>query len=299
MAINFPSTGGQATDGSYTYTVAGIVYAWNGSSWEAAGAGASATDRTLFSVTQNAVGTAALSYNNNTGVFSYTPPDLSGLSGPGVNDGAASALDADLLDGEHGEYYRDADNLNAGTVPSARLTGSYAIDISGNAATATNVSSGLGGLTGVTITSPSNGEVLTYTGSAWVNSAVSITGLQPRTTASVTQSIAIDGVSNTSITTPKTYALLKIETSHAAWVTLYSSTAARTSDSGRARTTDPVPGSGVLAEVITTGAATQWITPGTICFNEAGTGTTYVKIVNDSGSTNNVQVTLTYVQLEA
>ena len=58
MAINFPSTAGQATDGSFTYNVAGIIYAWNGSSWEAAGAGASATDRTLFSVTQNSVGTA-------------------------------------------------------------------------------------------------------------------------------------------------------------------------------------------------------------------------------------------------
>ena len=77
MAINFPATGGQATDGSFTYTVAGIVYAWNGSSWAAAGAGASATDKSLFSVTQNSAGSAALTYNNNSGVFSYTPPDLS------------------------------------------------------------------------------------------------------------------------------------------------------------------------------------------------------------------------------
>ena len=102
MAINFPSTTGQATDGSYTYTVAGITYSWDGSSWRAAGAGASATDRTLFSVTTNSAGSAALSYNNTNGVFSYTPPDLSGLSGPGVNDGATSGLDADLLDGQHG-----------------------------------------------------------------------------------------------------------------------------------------------------------------------------------------------------
>ena len=78
MAINFPSTAGQATDGSYTYTVAGIVYAWNGSSWEAAGAGASATDRTLFSVTNASAGSTSLSYNNSNGVFTYTPPDLSG-----------------------------------------------------------------------------------------------------------------------------------------------------------------------------------------------------------------------------
>ena len=78
MAINFPSTAGQATDGSYTYTVAGIVYSWNGSSWEAAGAGASATDRSLFSVTTNAAGTPALTYTSSTGVFEYTPPNLSG-----------------------------------------------------------------------------------------------------------------------------------------------------------------------------------------------------------------------------
>ena len=51
MAINFPSTAGQPTNGSYTYTVAGISYSWNGESWEAAGAGASATDLTLLSVT--------------------------------------------------------------------------------------------------------------------------------------------------------------------------------------------------------------------------------------------------------
>ena len=50
----------------------------NGSSWAAAGAGASATDTTLFSVSTNPAGTAALSYNNNNGAFTYTPPDLSG-----------------------------------------------------------------------------------------------------------------------------------------------------------------------------------------------------------------------------
>ena len=74
MAINFPSTAGQPTNGSYTYTVAGISYSWNGESWVAAGAGASATDRTLFSVSTNAASaTPALSYNSNSGVFSYTP----------------------------------------------------------------------------------------------------------------------------------------------------------------------------------------------------------------------------------
>ena len=302
MAINFPATAGQPTDGSYTYTVAGIVYAWDGTSWTAAGAGASATDRTLFSVTTNSAGTAALSYTSGTGVFSYTPPDVSVLSGPNINDGAGSALDADLLDGEHGSYYRDADNLNAGTIPNARLSGlgtPYDIDISGNAATASSVSTGITGLSDVTITSPTNNEVLTYTGSGWVNSAVSVTGLQGRLSSSATQALANGAVGNTSINTANTFALLKIETSHAAWVTLYSSTTARTNDSARARTTDPTPGSGVLAEVITTGAQSQWITPAVLGFSETQNNTTYIKIVNDSGSTVNLQVTLTFVKLEA
>ena len=302
MAINFPATAGQPTDGSYTYTVAGIVYAWDGTSWTAAGAGASATDRTLFSVTTNSAGTAALSYSSATGVFSYTPPDVSVLSGPNVNDGTGSGLDADLLDGEHGSYYRDAGNLNAGTIPNARLSGlgtPYDIDISGNAATASSVSTGITGLSDVTITSPTNNEVLTYTGSGWVNSAVSVTGLQGRATNSATVALANGAVGNSSINTGNTYALLKVETSHAAWVTLYSSTTARTNDSARARTTDPTPGSGVLAEVITTGAQSQWITPAVVGFSETQNNTTYIKIVNDSGSTVNLQVTLTYVKLEA
>ena len=37
------------------------------------------------------------------------------------NDGSGSALDADLLDGQEGSYYRNASNLNAGTIPAARV----------------------------------------------------------------------------------------------------------------------------------------------------------------------------------
>lgn len=36
-------------------------------------------------------------------------------------DGSGSSVDADLLDGFHGAYYLNASNLNAGTVPPARL----------------------------------------------------------------------------------------------------------------------------------------------------------------------------------
>ena len=47
MAINFPSTTGQATDGSFTHAVGNITYRWNGVSWSASisgGGGGSSYD---------------------------------------------------------------------------------------------------------------------------------------------------------------------------------------------------------------------------------------------------------------
>lgn len=287
MAINFPSTAGQATDGSFTYNVAGIIYAWNGSSWQAAGAGASATDRTLFSVTQNAAGSAALSYNNTNGVFSYTPPDLSSYAQT-ANLSIAN-WDAAFGWGNHasaGYLTAEADTLNT---------------VTGRGATTTNnITVGqltAGGLTYPT-TNGTSGQVLSSDGAGNVTWSTP-SGLQSRTTAQVTQSIANNAAANVSFTTPKTYALLSIQTNVAAWVTLYMDTTSRTNDASRGETTDPVPGSGVLAEAITTGSTTQYITPGAVCFNSAGTGITYAKIVNKSGGTTNVTVTLNYVQLEA
>jgi hypothetical protein len=43
-------------------------------------------------------------------------------------------LNADFLDGQHGSYYLNAGNLNAGTLPADRLSGTYTISISGYAA---------------------------------------------------------------------------------------------------------------------------------------------------------------------
>ena len=56
------------------------------------------------------------------------------------NDGSGSGLDADLLDGQDSAFYRNASNLNTGVVPAARLSGTYGISITGNAATATTAS---------------------------------------------------------------------------------------------------------------------------------------------------------------
>ena len=126
-------------------------------------------------------------------------------------------------------------------------------------------------------------------------------GLSSRTTANAaTSSIANNASANITITAAKTYALQKIQTSAAAWVTLYTDTTSRSNDSSRNETTDPTPGSGVIAEVITTGAATQSITPGLIGWNNDGTpsANVYLKVVNKSGSTQAITVTLHYVTLE-
>ena len=152
---------------------------------------------------------------------------------------------------------------------------------------------------------PTSGHVLSWNGSdyAWVAQSGGGGGaLQSRQSFSqtTTGSIANGASQEITITAYKTFALLKIQTSHAAWVTLYTNSTTRTADTSRNETTDPLPGSGVIAEVITTGAQTQIITPGTFGWNDDTTPAAqiYAKVVNKSGSTAAITVTITVVQLE-
>ena len=338
MAINFPATAGQATDGTFTYTVAGITYAWNGSSWAAAGAGASATNRSLFSVATNSPsGGGSLVYSTANGAFTYTPPNLSGfLTAETDTLASVTARGATTTDRVTVNNLFDVSNITLQTSGNIDLIQSYSLsgfEIENNIGIKLQQTgfpnheyagfSSSGGVTlrqnnnikltttstGVTVTGALTAGGLTYPTTNGTSGQVlssdgagSVTWTTPagaRTSTPVTVNIANEAVSNTSFTTPKTYALLKVSTSHAAWVTLYSDTGSRTADASRQINVDPLPGSGVLSEVITTGNQVQLITPGTICFNSAGTGTTYAKIVNKSGSTANITVTLTYVVLES
>jgi hypothetical protein len=117
-------------------------------------------------------------------------------------------------------------------------------------------------------------------------------------------STSIDGNTNafpTITNAYKSWLLYKVETDRAAWVTIYTSTAARTTDASRTIDQDPLPGSGVIAEVITTGNQSQTMTPAVIGFNDEPTVTDsiYMKVRNRSGSTSAVTVTLTLLKLEA
>ena len=130
-----------------------------------------------------------------------------------------------------------------------------------------------------------------------------ITGLQSRSTASATTgSLAYQTSSTVTIPVAKGYALYSIQSSVGSWVTIYTNTTSMSNDSSRSITTDPTPGSGVIAESVTTGASTTYanFTPAVIGYNTDGPATTnlYMKIYNNSGSTNAITITLTYLKLE-
>jgi hypothetical protein len=95
--------------------------------------------------------------------------------------------------------------------------------------------------------------------------------------------------------------LYSIQTSYGAWVTVYSSTAARTSDASRAITTDPTPGSGVIAEMISTTGTTQYFSPAIVGYSSEATPTTSIplKIYNNGASASVITVTLTILQTES
>lgn len=171
---------------------------------------------------------------------------------------------------------------------------------------------------GVTLRSPVHSAAAAYTlvlptalpasnGLALVSDTsgnLSFSSINPatRSTANATTASIADGASaDITITGAKSYMLMSIETSAAAWVTIYTSAAARTADASRNQNTDPLPGSGVIAEVITGSATTQKITPGLLGFNDESPVTTniYAKVENQSGASAAITVTLSLLILES
>ena len=167
-----------------------------------------------------------------------------------------------------------------------------------------NVSTAAGIDNSPTITT---GYVLKWNGSAWAPAAEAgasgggTTGLQSRTDVAIASSSLDNDATDSSVnaTGYKSYVLLAITTDADAWVRVYSTAAARLADLNRSEGTDPLPGSGVIAEVRVNG--TQMISPGTIGFNfeTAPVNTIYLSVTNRSGSTQQITTTLKVIQLEA
>jgi len=121
------------------------------------------------------------------------------------------------------------------------------------------------------------------------------------TSAVTTASLAANASGTYSLTnTAKTYVLIAIETSAAAWVSVYNSSASQAADSSRLQYQDPLAGSGVIAELINTTAGKQWFTPGVVGYNADGTvvSTIYLRVTNLSTSATALTVTLTYLKWE-
>ena len=99
----------------------------------------------------------------------------------------------------------------------------------------------------------------------------------------------------------KTYSLIKVEISAAAWVTIYCDVARRTADASRLITEDPDPGSGVIAEAVTTGPDTILFSPAVVGYNNNSPvdSTVYLKTKNQTGvSTAGIAITFTMLKME-
>ena len=127
--------------------------------------------------------------------------------------------------------------------------------------------------------------------------------LSSRTTVSGTTILLAPGTYDTlDITGFKSYALIQINLSDAAWCRIYSSSQARSNDTGRTSGEDPSPGSGVIAEVITTGQnQAQIITPFTVGGNTESpvSNNIYLTVENLTTGNTTITATLTLLQLEA
>ena len=207
--------------------------------------------------------------------------------------------------------YVDQQVIAAGTYGNANVQ-TYLSAVSGNIIPSANVTYSLGNVAyqwkDLYVSSNTiyiGGTALTISsGNLTVGGNVVSGAVSGRANLSITTSSMADGANVTAnIAGFKSYALFKITTSAAAWVTVYTDNASRSSDtiSGRTETQDPLPGSGVIAEVITTGANAIVMSPATIGFNNEATPTTNIpiRVKNKSGGSATITVTLTLLQMES
>ncbi len=133
--------------------------------------------------------------------------------------------------------------------------------------------------------------VLTATGGSTVPQIQDLSG--------TTSSLADDASAELNITGYKAYSLFKITTDAEAWVRVYVDDASRDADATRSEGEDPTPGSGVIAEVRTSGSESILISPGIMGFNNDNprTDNIYLAVTNRSGAATTITVTLTALQI--
>ena len=114
-------------------------------------------------------------------------------------------------------------------------------------------------------------------------------------------SLAQNAIGNFSVTGHKSYLLMNVGLSTAGWFRLYTDSASRTADASRSVGEDPAAGSGVIAEVVTTGLSTSIkISPFVAGGNMDSTPSTtmYCAVKNLSSTTQTITANLTILKLE-
>tara|TARA_B100000287_G_scaffold304319_1_gene287478 strand:- start:1167 stop:2039 length:873 start_codon:yes stop_codon:yes gene_type:complete len=289
MAINFPTS--PSTNDTHTHS--GVTYEWDGTSWLAQGSTATYTLPTASSTVLGGIKVGNRLTINSGVLEADVQASTYGNSDVDTHLNQSNPTSGYVLSWNGSDYawvdnagYSNSDvdtHLNQSNPTSGHVLSWNGSDYAWTAQTGTTYSAG----TGLSLVGTTFNVTSTYTSS--------------RTTAAATTSSLADQASgNIDITAAKAYALLKIQTSHAAWVTLYTDTSSRTSDASRNITTDPLPGSGVIAEVLLSDGGVQKITPGLIGYNDDATPSTkvYAKVQNRSGSAATITVTLHYLALE-
>lgn len=230
--------------------------------------------------TQLPTNNAGYLYNNGTGTLTWGPVPIPGtVTSVGMNMGTT------------GFSVSPAAITTTGTFA---ITGTLAVLHGGTGATSATaaLTNLLPDQTG------NNGKFLSTNGTVTSWSAIP---QNSRATVSVsTGSIASNNRVNVSVTGHKGYMLYKIQTSDAAWVTLYANEAARTADATRSFGTTPATNSGVIADVVTTGAETVVISPAVCGFNDEASPTTNIPmaIANRTLAAADISVTLTILKIE-
>ena len=157
--------------------------------------------------------------------------------------------------------------------------------------------------TDMTIGGTVNSNITVGTGYTFYGDGSGLTGTAPSRVivSGATTSIVNSGIGNTDITGFKSYMLMRVGLSTAGWFRLYTDSASRANDTNRSVGEDPLPGSGVIAEVVATGLSTNhiispFVTGGNL--DDPASTTMYVAITNTSGTTQSITANLTILQLE-
>jgi hypothetical protein len=101
-----------------------------------------------------------------------------------------------------------------------------------------------------------------------------------------------------SITLPKLFTIVAMESTKAAWVRVYASEASFNTDVGRNRAQAPQRGSGIVADPVFESSGKIWWDPAETYSNqESPTSNTYPVRVTNDGSSGAVTITITYLPI--